>query len=183
METSQRRPRARQDGQGGQDGSLEVTGQLGDVMKESARIAYTFARAFLMERDPDNDFLLAAHLHLHVPEVRPAPYKAPPQTTPTHTAPPHTRPRPRPAGRHPQGRAERGLHHRDRAAVARPGPAGAPGPGHDGRGVSDRQGAAGGRHQGENDRGEQGRPGAASGGGAGVPGSSPCPPPRPSARA
>ncbi|CAO2641083.1 Lon protease homolog, mitochondrial, partial [Lemmus lemmus] len=50
------------------DGSLEVTGQLGDVMKESARIAYTFARAFLMEHDPDNDFLVTSHIHLHVPE-------------------------------------------------------------------------------------------------------------------
>ena len=27
-------------------GSLEVTGQLGDVMKESCHIAYTFAKVF-----------------------------------------------------------------------------------------------------------------------------------------
>lgn len=37
-------------------------------MKESARIAYTFARAFLMEQDPENDFLVTSHIHLHVPE-------------------------------------------------------------------------------------------------------------------
>lgn len=49
-----------------------MTGQLGDVMKESARIAYTFARAFLMQHDPSNQYLVASHLHLHVPEVRPA---------------------------------------------------------------------------------------------------------------
>lgn len=47
-----------------------MTGQLGDVMKESAKIAYTFARAFLMKQYPDNDFLNSSHLHLHVPEVR-----------------------------------------------------------------------------------------------------------------
>ncbi|XP_058138001.1 lon protease homolog, mitochondrial [Dasypus novemcinctus] len=67
VETSLRRPRD-QDSQGDKDGSLEVTGQLGDVMKESARIAYTFARAFLMQRDPANHFLVTSHLHLHVPE-------------------------------------------------------------------------------------------------------------------
>lgn len=37
-------------------------------MKESARIAYTFARAFLMQKDPNNDFLMSSHIHLHVPE-------------------------------------------------------------------------------------------------------------------
>ncbi|XP_028619310.1 lon protease homolog, mitochondrial [Grammomys surdaster] len=67
VETSLRRPQPsgrKED----KDGSLEVTGQLGDVMKESARIAYTFARAFLMEQDPENDFLVTSHIHLHVPE-------------------------------------------------------------------------------------------------------------------
>ncbi|KAM7325876.1 hypothetical protein ACRRTK_014354 [Alexandromys fortis] len=67
VETSLRRPLLR-DSREDKDGSLEVTGQLGDVMKESARIAYTFARAFLMEQDPDNDFLVTSHIHLHVPE-------------------------------------------------------------------------------------------------------------------
>lgn len=65
VETSLRRPKDKES----KDGSLEVTGQLGDVMKESARIAYTFARAFLMQKDPSNDFLVSSHIHLHVPEV------------------------------------------------------------------------------------------------------------------
>ncbi|XP_004865736.3 LOW QUALITY PROTEIN: lon protease homolog, mitochondrial [Heterocephalus glaber] len=67
VETSLRRPRDR-DSKENKDGSLEVTGQLGDVMKESARIAYTFARAFLLQRDPSNDYLVTSHIHLHVPE-------------------------------------------------------------------------------------------------------------------
>ncbi|XP_059015582.1 lon protease homolog, mitochondrial [Mustela lutreola] len=67
VETSPRRPRDK-DGKGDKDGSLEVTGQLGDVMKESARIAYTFARAFLMQHEPSNDYLVTSHIHLHVPE-------------------------------------------------------------------------------------------------------------------
>ena len=50
-------------------GSIELTGQLGDVMKESARIAHTFAKSFMMEKVPDNDYLQNAHIHLHVPEV------------------------------------------------------------------------------------------------------------------
>uniref|UniRef100_A0A8C6AW80 Lon protease homolog, mitochondrial n=2 Tax=Monodon monoceros TaxID=40151 RepID=A0A8C6AW80_MONMO len=65
VETSLRRPR---DSKGDKDGSLEVTGQLGEVMKESARIAYTFARAFLMRYDPTNEYLVTSHIHLHVPE-------------------------------------------------------------------------------------------------------------------
>lgn len=64
VETSLRRPRDKES----KDGSLEVTGQLGDVMKESAKIAYTFARSFLMQKDPTNDFLTYSHIHLHVPE-------------------------------------------------------------------------------------------------------------------
>ncbi|KAL2089798.1 hypothetical protein ACEWY4_014486 [Coilia grayii] len=68
IETSLRRPRGHSGKDGPSEGSLEVTGQLGDVMKESAKIAYTFARAFLMKQQPDNDFLVGSHLHLHVPE-------------------------------------------------------------------------------------------------------------------
>ncbi|KAI5223536.1 lon protease homolog, mitochondrial [Manis pentadactyla] len=66
VETSLRRPRDKD--KGDKDGSLEVTGQLGEVMKESARIAYTFARAFLMQHNPSNEYLVTSHLHLHVPE-------------------------------------------------------------------------------------------------------------------
>ncbi|XP_049820710.1 lon protease homolog, mitochondrial isoform X2 [Aethina tumida] len=50
------------------EGSLELTGHLGEVMKESAKIALTVARNFLNKCDPDNKFLLNSHLHLHVPE-------------------------------------------------------------------------------------------------------------------
>ncbi|VDK74564.1 unnamed protein product [Litomosoides sigmodontis] len=49
-------------------GSLEATGHLGDVMKESMRIAYTVAKNILRNRFPDNDFLDKAHIHVHVPE-------------------------------------------------------------------------------------------------------------------
>lgn len=51
------------------DGTLEATGHLGDVMKESMRTAYTVARNILLQRCPDNDFLEKAHVHVHVPEV------------------------------------------------------------------------------------------------------------------
>uniref|UniRef100_A0A287CV82 Lon protease homolog, mitochondrial n=1 Tax=Ictidomys tridecemlineatus TaxID=43179 RepID=A0A287CV82_ICTTR len=67
IETSLRRPPFKGNKED-QDGSLEVTGQLGEVMKESARIAYTFARAFLMQQDPSNGYLVTSHIHLHVPE-------------------------------------------------------------------------------------------------------------------
>ncbi|XP_015112248.1 lon protease homolog, mitochondrial isoform X2 [Diachasma alloeum] len=50
------------------EGSLEITGHLGDVMKESTRIAMTVARNFMNNTEPSNTFLYDAHLHLHVPE-------------------------------------------------------------------------------------------------------------------
>ncbi|XP_031561548.1 lon protease homolog, mitochondrial-like isoform X2 [Actinia tenebrosa] len=49
-------------------GSMSVTGQLGDVMKESTQIAYTFAKGFLANLDADQDFFRKAKIHLHVPE-------------------------------------------------------------------------------------------------------------------
>ncbi|XP_020240445.1 lon protease homolog 1, mitochondrial [Cajanus cajan] len=48
-------------------GTLNLTGQLGDVMKESAQIAHTVSRAILMEREPENPFFANSKLHLHVP--------------------------------------------------------------------------------------------------------------------
>lgn len=51
-----------------QNGSLELTGSLGNVMKESAQLAYTYAKAFTAHQYPDNNFMQAAHIHLHVPE-------------------------------------------------------------------------------------------------------------------
>uniref|UniRef100_A0A182RJQ2 Lon protease homolog, mitochondrial n=1 Tax=Anopheles funestus TaxID=62324 RepID=A0A182RJQ2_ANOFN len=50
------------------DGTLELTGHLGDVMKESARISLTVARNFIKQSDPSNNFLESSHIHLHVPE-------------------------------------------------------------------------------------------------------------------
>ncbi|KAK2638405.1 hypothetical protein Ddye_026200 [Dipteronia dyeriana] len=40
---------------------------LGDVMKESALIAHTVARAILLEKDPQNTFFANSKLHLHLP--------------------------------------------------------------------------------------------------------------------
>ncbi len=48
-------------------GPFRAPGQLGDVMKESAKIAHTFARHFLAARDPHNRFFAEAALHVHVP--------------------------------------------------------------------------------------------------------------------
>ncbi|XP_059648424.1 lon protease homolog 1, mitochondrial-like [Cornus florida] len=48
-------------------GALHLTGQLGDVMKESAQIGHTVARAILLEKEPDNPFFANSKLHLHVP--------------------------------------------------------------------------------------------------------------------
>jgi Lon-like ATP-dependent protease len=49
-------------------GSLKITGQLGDVMKESAQIAYTVARARLNDIDSSNEFFDLSDIHTHVPE-------------------------------------------------------------------------------------------------------------------
>lgn len=51
-----------------ESGHLQLTGHLGDVMKESANIAYSFAKSFLLMKDPSCDILQKAHIHLHVPE-------------------------------------------------------------------------------------------------------------------
>lgn len=50
------------------DVKVELTGRLGDVMKESARIASTVATSFIRKYHPDNKFFNGAHLHVHVPE-------------------------------------------------------------------------------------------------------------------
>ena len=44
------------------------TGSLGDVMKESARIALTYAKHAVWEMHPDNTFFSTAEISLHVPE-------------------------------------------------------------------------------------------------------------------
>ncbi len=48
-------------------GSLTLTGQLGDVMKESARAALSWFRAHAASFGVDPDFFKNAELHLHVP--------------------------------------------------------------------------------------------------------------------
>jgi ATP-dependent Lon protease len=51
-------------------GSLTLTGKLGDVMKESCKIALTYAKSYLQQIDPNNRSLRIGHIHVHVPEVR-----------------------------------------------------------------------------------------------------------------
>ncbi|MBX7256380.1 MAG: endopeptidase La [Candidatus Hydrogenedentes bacterium] len=49
-------------------GTLMLTGQLGDVMKESAQAAYTYLRAHAKELEIPPLFFRNLDLHLHVPE-------------------------------------------------------------------------------------------------------------------
>ncbi|EIE24366.1 ATP-dependent protease La [Coccomyxa subellipsoidea C-169] len=51
------------DGKGG----LRTTGQLGDVMKESANIAHTFARSFAAKHGVPAKFFSDSSIHVHVP--------------------------------------------------------------------------------------------------------------------
>jgi ATP-dependent Lon protease len=48
-------------------GSLTLTGQLGDVMKESARAALSWLRAHAKAYGIDPDFFAKAEMHVHVP--------------------------------------------------------------------------------------------------------------------
>jgi len=48
-------------------GSLTLTGQLGDVMKESARAALSWLRTHAREYNIDPDFFKSAEMHIHVP--------------------------------------------------------------------------------------------------------------------
>ncbi|PYR34847.1 MAG: endopeptidase La [Acidobacteria bacterium] len=48
-------------------GSLTLTGQLGEVMKESARAALSWLRAHAREYSIDPDFFKSAEMHVHVP--------------------------------------------------------------------------------------------------------------------
>ena len=50
------------------DGKIELTGSLGDVMKESARIAVSFIRAHAAEYGIAPDFFKKSDLHIHFPE-------------------------------------------------------------------------------------------------------------------
>jgi ATP-dependent Lon protease len=48
-------------------GSLTLTGQLGDVMKESARAALSWLRMHAKEYNIDPEFFAKAEMHVHVP--------------------------------------------------------------------------------------------------------------------
>lgn len=50
------------------DGKIELTGSLGDVMKESARIAVSYLRANADKFDIPADFYKTYDLHIHFPE-------------------------------------------------------------------------------------------------------------------
>lgn len=49
-------------------GKLELTGQLGDVMKESAKAAVSFVRANAERLNIDGEFYQNRDIHIHVPE-------------------------------------------------------------------------------------------------------------------
>ena len=49
-------------------GKLELTGQLGDVMKESAKAAYSYIRAHREELGIESKFYKDQDIHIHVPE-------------------------------------------------------------------------------------------------------------------
>ena len=48
-------------------GSLTLTGQLGDVMKESATAALSFARAHALTLGLRDEFYAGREIHIHVP--------------------------------------------------------------------------------------------------------------------
>ena len=49
-------------------GSIEITGSLGDVMKESARIAVTYVRSVADKYGIDKEFFKNKDMHIHAPE-------------------------------------------------------------------------------------------------------------------
>jgi len=58
------------DSEGSEKGEITITGNLGNVIKESVQLAYTYAKNYLAEHDPDNHILETKHIHLHLPEVK-----------------------------------------------------------------------------------------------------------------
>lgn len=60
---------------------FKLTGQLGDVMKESAEIAYSYIGSHLKKYGGDPTFFDQAFVHLHVPKA-PRPRMAPAPASP-----------------------------------------------------------------------------------------------------
>lgn len=52
----------------GDRAGLTTTGQMGSVMEESTKIAYTYARRKMQDVNPENKFFEESEIHLHVPE-------------------------------------------------------------------------------------------------------------------
>ncbi|KAF1332915.1 Atp-dependent protease la, partial [Globisporangium splendens] len=52
----------------GERSGMTTTGQMGSVMEESTKIAYTYARHKLQQVEIDNKFFEESEIHLHVPE-------------------------------------------------------------------------------------------------------------------
>lgn len=50
------------------DGKLQLTGQLGDVMKESAKAGFSYVRANADKYEIDKDFHKKKDIHIHIPE-------------------------------------------------------------------------------------------------------------------
>ena len=49
-------------------GKLKITGQLGEVMQESAEIALTYVRSIAAKYGVDKDYFAEHNIHIHVPE-------------------------------------------------------------------------------------------------------------------
>lgn len=53
--------------QQGQAGKINITGNLGDVMKESASLAFSYIKSHLSDLDIDEQFIKDKSIHIHVP--------------------------------------------------------------------------------------------------------------------
>ena len=117
-------------------GKLELTGNLGTVMQESVKAAYTCLRSRAAELGIPKDFYKNKDIHVHFPARRLEPALS---GRPSGQGAGHRpgllqdqgHPRALPGGRGAQGRAVGGYRHRHGYAVGADGPAGAPRRGYD----------------------------------------------------